>query len=516
MAYQYEMTELRFQAAPPTGSQVVVNLTTAFCKGEKTWQVMGFYAGNGEYRVRFLPEEAGVYQYTVSGHISAQGEITVEPAREGQHGPVRTKGIHLYHADGTPWIGLGTTIYAMLHQEEALIDQTMETLRNGLFTKVRLCLFPKHYNYNHNDPAHFAFLRDEQGAWDTDHPDFAFWDAFEKRLEQLDEMGIQADLILFHPYDRWGHSTMSQPQNLTYLDYLLRRFAAYPHVWWSLANEYDLCPAKSMEDWYEIEEFVAANDPFHHLLGNHNCLKPYDPERENITHMSWQTKQLSRLPEMQRRYGKPVLIDECCYEGNLPETWGSISGREMTARFWRTATVGGYCTHGETFYPDEKEIVWWAKGGTLRGESPARITFLRSVLESLPCPLRPRLLGLQQAAAMTEEQVEQMVAAPVTPQNFFQVAIARMGTVEISRFAAQESCVCGVCGPEEEPDALLWYLDFNCCCRYEIELPETGAYRVEILDTWNMTREIAASGVSGKQEILLPGREWMAILATKI
>ena len=512
MACQYEMAELCFHAPKPTGSQAAVDLNAVFRKGDRAWRVKGFYAGQGEYRVRFLPEETGVYQYEISGIVSDRGKITAEPARAGRHGPVRAKGIHLYHADGTPWVGLGTTIYAMLHQEEALIDETMDTLRHSPFTKVRLCLFPKHYHYNHNDPAHFAFLRNAQGEWDMDHPDFAFWDAFEKRLTEMDGMGIQADLILFHPYDRWGHSALTQKQNLAYLDYLIRRFAAYPNVWWSLANEYDLCPAKTMEDWYGIEEFVAKNDPFRHLLGNHNCFQPYDPSRENITHMSWQTKQISRIPEMQKRYGKPVLIDECCYEGNLPETWGSISGREMTARFWRAAVLGGYCTHGETFYPDEKEIVWWAKGGKLAGESPARIAFLRSVLESLPGPLRPRLTRLQRAAGMTDEQIKKLLSEPVTQQNIFTIAIARMGTGEISRFAAQESCFCGVCGPDDAPDAVIKYMDFNCCCKTDLELPENGSYRVEVLDTWNMTRETVLTGVRGKQEIPLPGREWMAVL----
>ena len=515
MPYQYEMTELCYTAAPPAGSEAVVDLRAVFRKGEEVWTVKGFYAGNGEYRVRFLPEEAGIYQAEVSGLVSDRREITVEPAREGRHGPVRAKGIHLYHADGTPWVGLGTTIYAMLHQDEALIDQTVETLKNAPFTKVRLCLFPKHYNYNHNDPAYYAFRKTDGGEWDPDHPDFAFWDAFEKRLGELDALGIQADLILFHPYDRWGFSSMTQTQNLTYLDYLLRRFAAYPHVWWSLANEYDLCYAKSMEDWYEIEAFVAGNDPFRHLLGNHNCLAPYDAGRENVTHMSWQTKQISRIPEMQKRYGKPILIDECCYEGNLPETWGSISGREMTARFWRTAAAGGYCTHGETFYPDEKEIVWWARGGKLVGDSPARIAFLRSVLESLPGPLRPHIEGLAKMADLSKEQIEQLQRAPLTQENFFSVAMARMGLIEMSRFAAMEPGVSGMCGPEDIPEALLWYLDFNCCCRYEIHLPETGSYRVDILDTWNMTRETVMTGAAGKQEIRLPGHEWMAILAVK-
>ena len=64
--------------------------------------------------------------------------------------------------------------------------------------------------------------------------------------------------------------------NLVYLDYLLRRFSAIPEMWWSMANEYDLCAAKTMEDWYAIEDFIVANDPYGHLLSNHNCFGFYD------------------------------------------------------------------------------------------------------------------------------------------------------------------------------------------------------------------------------------------------
>ena len=515
MPCQYEMTELCYTAAPPEGSEAAVDLRAVFRLGDQSRQVKGFYAGNGEYRIRFLPEEAGTWRYEIGGAVSDRGEIKVLPARRGRHGPVRAKGIHLYYADGTPWTGLGTTVYALAHQEETLIDETMETLRRSPFTKVRLCVFPKHYTYNHNDPARYAFRKTEAGGWDPDHPDFEFWDAFERRLAQLDEMGIQADLILFHPYDRWGFSSMPQRQNLTYLDYLVRRFAAFPNVWWSLANEYDLCAAKTMADWEEIGTFVAENDPFRHLLGNHNCFKPYDPARPCITHMSWQTRQIPRIPEMQRKYGKPVLIDECCYEGNLPETWGSISGREMTARFWRTAAAGGYCTHGETFFPDETEVVWWARGGKLAGESPARIAFLREVLESLPGPLRPNPVGLGKLAEEIRSRREELLSAPVTEETVFPAAFAELDEEEMSRFLGTENVFSGVCGPAEKPDALLWYLDGNCCCRLMIDLPDSEDYRVDVLDTWNMTRETAMKKARGRQEILLPGREWTAVLAVR-
>lgn len=72
--------------------------------------------------------------------------------------------------------------------------------------------------------------------------------------------------------------------------------------------------------------------------------------------------------------------------GNVPFGWGNISGFELVNRIWTVCMQGGYCTHGEAFL-NEEEILWWSKGGTLIGESPSRIRFLRELLESLPGPL---------------------------------------------------------------------------------------------------------------------------------
>ena len=78
-----------------------------------------------------------------------------------------------------------------------------------------------------------------------------------------------------------------------------------------------------------------------------------------------------------------MSIDECCYEGDIAEDWGNISGQKMVHRFWKGMVNGGYVTHGETYYNDT-ETIWWAKGGKLIGESVARIAFLRRILEEGP------------------------------------------------------------------------------------------------------------------------------------
>ncbi len=86
---------------------------------------------------------------------------------------------------------------------------------------------------------------------------------------------------------------------------------------------------------------------------------------------------------MAHSYGKPVINDECEYEGNIPRPWGNISAQELVHRFWIMVVNGGYAGHGETYmHPDD--ILWWGKGGVLHGESWKRIAFLRQIIEELP------------------------------------------------------------------------------------------------------------------------------------
>ena len=349
--------------------------------------------------------------------------------------------------------------------------------------------------------------------------DFRFWDSFEEKLIRLGKMGIQVDLILFHPYDRWNFSTLSQADNLTYLDYLTRRFAAFPHIWWSMANEYDLCGAKSLEDWEEIEKAIAAGDPYHHLLSNHNCFPLYDFSHEDITHCSCQLRTMNMVPELQKKYQKPVLYDECVYEGNLPQTWGSISAAEMVNRFWKVTATGGYCTHGEVFLdPDEtnldEAVLWWAKGGKLKGQSPERIAFLKNLMEEIGKPLSPNLTGfgkiLAEAGSMNEAQIEQAVSGlPTGIQNLMRAAFS-MDPVNLTRHVDAEY---DFSGKTDDDSVFLSYYGTDCHALVEIDLPADKTFAIEIIDAWNMTREKVMEGVSGHVRVKLPGREYMAVLA---
>ncbi len=502
---RYEMCELSFSGPVLAENYASIDLRAVLSCGEEVHQVKGFYAGEGLYKVRFLPKSAGTYAYTVSGCVEASGEVTVKDG--DSHGIVVAEGHHFRFEDGAPYYPFGTTVYALAHQEDALVEETMETLASAPFNKIRLCVFPKHYDYNHNEPKYYAFEKKEDGSWDVNRPCLAFWDDFEGKMCRLNAMGIQVDLILFHPYDRWGFAKLSQQDNLTYLDYLLRRFAAYPFFWWSMSNEYDLCSAKSIGDFEQIEEYITANDPYHHLLSNHNCFAPWDFTRPNITHVSYQTKSLFLVPQWYHHYGKPIMVDECCYEGNLPHYWGNITGEEMSSRFWSACIGGGYCTHGETFLSKESEIVWWARGGKLTGGSPARIAFLKDFVYSLPGPIEADVP--QGVAFLTMERVQQMLPRIPEEARTFVMSAARMTDAERIGFLAGEHAFTSHVGDQ----VYLTYIDHFQPIEYPITLPEDRKFRVEVIDTWAMTRTTVLTGVSGKVTVPMPGKTMAAIAA---
>jgi len=132
--------------------------------------------------------------------------------------------------------------------------------------------------------------------------------------------------------------------------------------------------------------------------------------------------------------------------------------RELVHRFWLGTVAGIYVGHGETYLHPE-DVLWWSKGGVLRGESPARLAFLREVLEDAP-PQGLEPLGRQ---------------------------------------------IAGVAG-----EYYLYYSGVHQPALYRFELDE-GQYRAEVLDTWEMTVTPVEGRFSGAFDLELPGKPYVAV-----
>ena len=133
-----------------------------------------------------------------------------------------------------------------------------------------MCVFPKSYEYNHNEPPYYPFERSAAGENDFSRLNPAFFRHLEERINDLGKLGIEADLILFHPYDNWGFATMPPEADDRYLRYVVARLSAYRNIWWSMANEYDLMKAKSVQDFDRFFHIVEQRDPAGHLRSVHH------------------------------------------------------------------------------------------------------------------------------------------------------------------------------------------------------------------------------------------------------
>jgi hypothetical protein len=380
---------------PAEGNPFVdVRVGAMFTNGTTTVETAGFYDGDGVYRVRFMPEAVGEWRYETKSNrwelTGKLGTFTVTPATKGNHGPVRVHNtFHFAYADGTPFKQIGTTIYNWTDTPEPVQEETLKTLASAPFNKARMLILPQTDPFRKKiAPSRWPFAGKPPREWDLTRFNVDYFRHYEKRLAQLRDLGIEADLILFNPYGKpWGFDTMDAATDERYVRYVIARFGAYRNVWWSIANEFDFLRTKTMADWDRYFQIVQAADPYAHLRSIHNGALIYDHNKPWVTHVSMQNGAAVEEPgraEMYRGvYRKPIVYDEVKYEGDSAYRWGNLSGHEMVHRFWCGTVAGTYVGHGDYFYRDDTDT-WTSFGGALYGGSAPRLAFLRKILEEGP------------------------------------------------------------------------------------------------------------------------------------
>lgn len=476
------------------------NFNGIFTSSDESVIVNGFYDGDGIYKIRFMPSFEGQYSFVLHASFTEQvfsGTFYVDQSGENNHGPVHVDNkYHFAYADGTPYISMGTTSYVWHLQDEETKKQTLNTLKNSTFNKMRFCVFPKHYVYNFKDPDMFPYVGTPVDASNINEDNFMdytgktegndfdktrfnpeYFRNIEEQIQELGDRGIEADIILFHPYDRWGFSSMSKEEDELYLKYVINRFASYRNVWWAMANEWDLFQQKSVEDWNHLGKLLEENDPYHHLRSIHNCLKVFDHSQDWITHVSYQRidlyKTVEVVDELREKYEKPVVVDELGYEGDIQFGWGNLTAQEELRRFYETTLRGGYPGHSETYCNPENKL-WWSHGGILRGESYERIAFLKQLVSEVP--------GKQLAYLNNEWDSTCGIAQEETTK----------------RIKSQ----------------YLFYYGFQRPSYRDFKIDNVTDYAVEVIDTWNMT--IRFAGVfKGKFRIELPGTQYILVRLIK-
>ena len=112
-------------------------------------------------------------------------------------------------------------------------------------------------------------------------------------------------------------------------------------------------------------------------------------------------------------------------------------------------------------------MLWWSKGGVLKGDSPKRIAFLRKILEEGP-------------AEGVNPLPDKYLAAGV-PGKYY-----------------------------------LYYFDSHQPAEYEFDLAKGVQYKLEVIDPWEMTITPVPGVYEGKFTAKLPGKPHLALRIRKV
>ena len=476
---QWGMFELPLKGPTAGNPYMDVKFGATFTQGHRTVQVNGFYDGDGTYRVRFMPDAAGQWTWkttsSVPGLEGHTGTLACTAASAGNHGPVGVAHqYHFEHADGTPYFPFGTTTYAYLFATDANAKLSLEGMKASRFNKSRVCVLPKPLG---KGPQMLPFpvtgtdAAGKGGKNDYTRFNPAFFQMVERRIVELQQGGVQADCILFHPYDGWGYKAMGAEVDDFYLRYAIARLSAYRNVWWAVANEYDLVKSKTLADWDRFFRIIVAEDPYSRLRSIHHSRVIYDHSKPWVTHASLQSSDFEKSAARREAWNKPIVYDEIQYEGDVDRRWGNLAAEEMTRRFWMATVRGVYASHGEVFGTtddDPNPQTTWSDCGALRGESGPRIAFLRGLVEQ-----------------STKTGFNESEGA------YYLNAVDAAGNI-------------------------VYYFDVHRPAHYDFPLPTTGNYSAALVDPFAMTSTPLTGTFTGKSRIKLPSKPYRAMLFQKV
>ncbi len=437
-----------------------IQLFATFKKGNISKKVDGFYDGDGNYKVRFMPNKKGTWTYITKSNSKElsnhKGSFKCIAPSKDNHGPVRVRNqIHFAYEDGTPFYHIGTTGYGWIHAGDKHANKMLKALKTSPFNKVRMLAL------NWGEMKESFFMIDPKTKKETNRFNPKYFQNLEMRVGQLQELGIEADIILFLylPLKKGEYA----------LKYFMSRIACFRNVWWCMANEYDFIKSIKMKQWDAMFKIVRKYDPYNHLRAIHNGENDrfYDHNKPWVTHLAVQYQNfLPPVYEWIKKYKKPVALDEIGYEGDCGLFWGYLSGKEMVERCWTGYTQGGYPGHGDNFVKSRgasaKNRKLWV------GESISRLAFMKKIMDQGP----------------------------------------ESGIDPINIGWNNYNCA-GI-----KNEYYIYYFGRSQPAVRHVKLPNKYKYKIDIIDTWNMTitpGKLTKGSIKGYQKIKLPTKPYTAI-----
>jgi Domain of unknown function (DUF5060) len=356
-----------------------------FQKGEQRWQVEGFSdAVDGSvYRVRFMPQAAGDYSYSVElrqGLSRRKFAGKFHARASSRRGPIRVDPQNRWHfiweGTGEHYFFNGTTAYWLIGwRDDQVIQASLERLHRLKINRLRVTIAGRTSLYYgepvmagtnwtpfitpwQSNPGRFGRADDIYfPGFDYGRFQVSYWQKFERALRYARDRDMIFSLVL-DMNDSRVHPAPGSNDEHRFIRYAIARFAAFSNITWDLGDDLD----QYRDDaWtHTTGTLIKQWDPYQHLASSH----PVDNVHQDRTSpwfdftsfQEWSRTQHAFMLGQRKRQQSlgriiPQTNEEYGYEDHYP-MWakglGSESADTLRRTAWEIVMAGGYQTAGET------------------------------------------------------------------------------------------------------------------------------------------------------------------------
>ncbi len=324
------------------------------------------------YRIRFLPGEAGEYEYRVllrHRDVTRRAHGAFRVTESTRSGPVRVDPEHPEHfkLEGTDehffWTGATALFLAGWDDPDvaAILDRFDAQGVNRVRVLLSGCVGPRPWGTPVVPTDSFSLCLQPwpraggSGGFDLERFRVEYWQRFDRLVRAARERGIVVAVVFF-----LGGPGAEIPvaagtaEERRFLRYAVSRLAAFPNVMWDLGHEHDL--SRESPDWPEITGYtVKAADPYDHLIGAHNrAYRGDDSMWLDMQLLQWwgaePYRECRREREEQAQTGRlvPTVLDSFGIEDAWERVAGERSADVLRRRAWEIYMAGAYATFAES------------------------------------------------------------------------------------------------------------------------------------------------------------------------
>ena len=369
--------DFNFSAKASSSNPFLVEISATVTGPDgKTFDMPGFFAGNGVWTIRVSPTAEGQWSLVTKSKLpeldgktaAFTGVKNPNPKIHGALGVDLEHPHHFIFADGTRFFLQGYEydwLWALDQDQPGVptIDKTLDLIgRYGFnYIIVNTYAYDTGWRKGKTGPDDYgpSLLYPWEGsnaAPEQSRMNLAYWNHYDLMMNALLERGIEGHMFIkvYNKQVKWpAHGSLEEK---LFFRWLIARYAAYPNIIWDFSKEAH--NEKNLAYKQECLRYIRASDPYHHLMTVHDDDQANDSGAYDDLTDFRADQQHSKFHEtilrQRERRAWPVANVEFGYEhgpkGTNDFTYKVVQPPEtVLRRAWEIAMTGGYTAYYYTY-----------------------------------------------------------------------------------------------------------------------------------------------------------------------